>query len=187
MNQGMKLVANLDGQNERLVEMLRRKGVRAKMLKQSTLIDLPPMFGKGKGKTFRIPREVRNPLLFIDCSESAGVDGDVKHATVVCGLSGKKLHPYFVSERRHGTYIRYARFCVPESLVTVKSTAGKVLITKHQVEEVRAGVVRIYSETMWHGAGDNLPPELGCYSLAADAASAKAASKKPNKLGFAEW
>lgn len=183
----MKIVANLDGQRNKLADTLRRKGVRAKVIKRSTLVDLPPLYGKKKGMMFRIPPETEDALMFIDMPESSGVVDGTQYAEVVCGMSGSKLKPYFVSQRRRGTFHRYGRFCVPNALVTVRCQNDKLLIMEHRVEILRKGVARIKSDVMWQGLSNDVPPELHHYKPAVRAACIKAGSERPSKLHFAEW
>lgn len=179
------MVANLEGRQHRLAEQLRRKGVRTKVVDKATLIDLPPVVDKEGCRAFRLPKEAANALLFLDCSESADEGDGRPFATVVCGLSGKALKPYYESRGRGKKYKRYARFSVPQAIVTVRSWDNKISIMKHRVEVVRPQTAQVFSFVIWNGKLESLPRKFAHYRSAAESAQAKLRCVDPHRLHFA--
>jgi hypothetical protein len=149
------------------------------------LIDLPPVVDKEGCRAFRLPKEVAGALLFLDCSEVAGeVDGRL-FATVVCGLSGKPLRPYYESRGKGKKYKRYARFSAPQTIVTVQGKDNQVSIMKHRVEMVQSQTAQIVSFRIWNGNPESMPRKLAHYRPAAESALAKLRCTNPHRLHFA--
>jgi len=147
-----------------------RKGIKAKPSRRGGLVivKLPP-FSPEPG-SYVIPREIRgtSARFYIDVEERT----DGKKGTVACGLSGKKLPPYYIPNK--GQRGR-ALFSVPSAVITVtgRRRDSKVTIEYHKIR-YDGNIVRIESVKLWKGRLENLPKKLCHLQAAAKAAIAKA-------------
>jgi len=167
----MKIVAKIDREDRDLAERMRGKGLEARVIRGRTLIEL-----NKTGNVYDIPVEVKsqNPTLMIDCSECGGGMTNTGNSTIVCGLSGKKLRPYYVPRGGHLANGNHAYFAVPSMVVTISGYRQDYVVT---IEEhaiiVNGSRAHIKSSIIWSDEVDNLPNYLDRYREAAYAAYEK--------------
>lgn len=95
----MKIVARINAENVAMVESLKQRDINAKLVKGGVIVELPASKDSTRDDSkYEIPNEVivANATLFIDCEEKGGGMTNTGSGTVVCGLSGKALRPYYV-------------------------------------------------------------------------------------------
>lgn len=150
----MKIVARMNGEDSALVESLNQQGITAKLVRNAVIVELPRIddtaYGASKG--CKVPAEVNGAMLFIDCTEYGGGMTNTGSGTVVCGLSGKSLRPYYIPRGGHRAGGTHAYFSVPNAVVTVTGYRRDTGVTIQEHRIVRDGdVARIQSTELWSG------------------------------------
>ena len=173
----MKIVAKVNGEKQELVKTLNQKGITAKLVRGGVVVELPKRKKESWNDpdSFEIPHEVNSATLFIDCTEHGGGMTNTGSGTVVCGLNGKALKPYYMPRRGHLACGTHAYFSVPNAVVTVTGYRRdtNVTITEHRI--VREGnIARIESKELWRGELEVLPETFEHFRAAAEAAQGKA-------------
>ena len=112
----MKIVAKVSGENIQLVKTLNERGISAKLVKNGVIVELPKVLGSNpEDLKFSIPQEVKGSQFFIDCYEHGGGMTNTGFGTIVCGLSGKKLKPYYVPKSGNLSNGVHAYFSIPNA------------------------------------------------------------------------
>jgi hypothetical protein len=186
-----KVVARTRGKDESLRELLEQRGLVVRVLRDCFIIQLAAKNDNGK-IVYELPHEISAATLLINATESGGrnrrYEGRVS-ATVVCGLSGKRLWPYRTHDRTHCGI--HAFFNVVGGVVTVTSRAymhGRpwIEIVQHNIVQ-NGNIVTLESETRWQGTFDgNLPHTSWHYRYAVEAAIAKSRCINCNDVHFAD-
>jgi len=185
----MKVTARINGENQSFVDTLTQRGITAKLVKGGVIVELPARKKKSWSDpdTYEVPAEVNDAKLFIEVTEHGGGMTNTGSGTVVCGLSGKPLRPYYVPRGGHLACGTHAYFSVPNAVVTVTGYRrdDNVTIEEHRI--VRDGnVVWIESKKLWSGELEVLPESFSRFRAAAEAASAKGNCYHCRCVHFAE-
>lgn len=117
----MKLVARLLGEHPQLVERLKKEGYRAKHVRGAAVVDL--CLDRTRAGVYRFPPGVDPATeVLIEVAECGGSGDHNGGATIVCGLSGGKMKPYF---RPMGTEARQVQawFATPIGLCLIQATS----------------------------------------------------------------
>ncbi|MDD4937762.1 MAG: hypothetical protein PHX34_01975 [Candidatus Shapirobacteria bacterium] len=164
-----KVIAKLSGEHVNLLERLGHSVV--KLVRNATLVEL-----KATDGVYRIPKEIYgfSFSLQIEVAEEGGGYTHTGFSTIVCGLSGKKLKPYFMPRYGDLACEKHAFFSVPMSVVLVKGDRAKeeVEITKHSIVCINQ-TVRVEESLIWKGQFDRLPKRYQQYKGAVNAAKDK--------------
>jgi hypothetical protein len=112
--------------------------------------------------------------LVIEVTEHGGGMTKTGSGTVVCGLSGQALRPYYVPRSGHLACGTHAYFSVPEAVVTVTGDYPDDTVTIEAHKIVRDGnVAWIESKRLWSGQLEELPKLFERFRAAAEAAIEK--------------
>ena len=185
----MKLVAKIQSEDQSIVDALTQRGITAKLVRGGVVVELPARKKESGSNpdTYEVPAEVNGATLFIDCAEEGGGMTNTGSGTIVCGLSGKALRPYYVPRGGHLACGTHAYFSVPNAVVTVTGYRRDTNIT---IEEHRIGrdgnVARIESKKLWSGELEALPETFNRFQAAAEAASTKGNCYHCRCVHFAE-
>ena len=173
----MKIIAKIKGENLELVQTLKQQGIAAKLVRGGVIVELPKREKKtwGEPDSFDIPEGVSDAILLIDCCEKGGGMTSTGSGTVICGLSGKPLKPYYVPRRGHLACGEHAYFSVPNAVITVTGYRrdSNITITKYEIKKDGQTAILEISE-IWKGEIEFLPELYDCYKEAATAARQKA-------------
>ena len=166
----MNIIARLP--SPELAEKLQNKGLKAKAVRNATICKLPLYDPDNPDTVWTVPGDLKEGTLLIDCAESGGlVNEDHGIATIVAGVSGKALKPYYVP--RH-LQAETAFFAVMNKAVTVRAWQdGIILISKHEIEST-SSAVWVETTEIWAGRLTKLPKKLKRFKAAAEAAVDKA-------------
>lgn len=137
---------------------------------------------------YRIPREANKAIFCIDVEEKGGGEIKTGEATIVCGLSGKKLRPYYVRRSPVSANETHALFSIRASVVTVTAwrPADTVSIDEHRI--VRKGICAwIETVNLWQGPCRELPEALGRFEQAVEAAIEKAYHDNCREVHYANF
>jgi len=170
----MKITARLDGEDEQLVETMTNRGITAKLVKGGVIVDL--QLAGCNSYTYEIPWELGDATLLINVAERGGGWTKTGSGTVVCGLSGKPLWPYYVPRRGHLACETHAYFCVPSAVVTITGYRrdNTVMIEEHRIIHTHhTDAALIESEKLWEGELEELPKTFSRFKAAAEAAYKK--------------
>jgi len=174
----IEITAKIKGEKTSLFELLKHKGLSARMVKGGIVVELPVSYGEFK--TYTIPDDLKGHEfgLFIDVAEEGGGKSNTGDATIVCGLSGKALKPYYVPGGGHLSCGIHAYFAVPEAVVTVNADRHhddvRISINRHEIQRTaNNGIAYIRSKKLWSGQPDELPNAFMRYEDAVNAAVAK--------------
>ena len=181
----MKITARINGENQSLVDTLTQRGIIAKLVKGGVIVELPVK--KENSDIYEVPMEVNSATLFLDVTEDGGGMTNTGSGTVVCGLSGKALRPYYVPRGGNLACGTHAYFSVPNAVVTVTGYRrdDNVTITEHRI--VRNGnIARIESKKLWSGELEVLPELFDQFQAAAEAARNKGNCYHCRCVHFAE-
>jgi hypothetical protein len=168
----MRVKARINGENQLLVDALSQHGIIAKLVKGGIIVELPALNDPG---VYEVPMEVSDAVLYLDLTEHGGGRTNTGSGTVVCGLSGKALRPYYVPRRGHLACNAHAYFCVPNAAVTVTGFRnGKVKIEEHRIVRDGNNMTLIESTKLWYDELRMLPETFSRFRAAAQAAITKA-------------
>ena len=168
----MKIVARLNKEDQELVNDLRHCGISAKLVKGGVIAELPV---RVENQSYDLPTQLNGAALYLDVAEHGGGMTNTGDGTVVCGLSGKALHPYYRPRGGNLSCGTHAYFSVSNAVVTVTGYRkdANIKIQEHKI--VRDGiVVDIKSEELWSGELEVLPDLFSRFRAAAEAAHEKA-------------
>jgi len=163
----MHINAKIPRDDGSLVESLKHQGFEARLARSGIIVRIP--------QSGEIPSEAKDSPLVIECTEHGGGKTNTGEATVVCGLSGKALEPFFVPKKGKLANVIHAYFSVKSCVVSVHAdrVSQVVTITRHEI--VRKGDnATIEDEVLWKGVITQLPEIYTKYSNAAWAAMQKA-------------
>ncbi len=164
----MKIVARVNWENAILVESLKARGINAKLVRKGVIIELPV----APENKYEIPVDVFAAVLLIDCEESGGGMTNTGSGTIICGLSGKTLRPYYVPKGYCNSI--HAHFAVPEAVVTITGYRKDSNIKIEEYRIVREDhVAYIKTREIWSGELEALPDTFSNFRAAAEAASQK--------------
>jgi len=169
----MKITARVNGENEKMVEALKQRGIVAKLVRGGVIVDLP--LQGHDSYTYLIPQEVGDDaMLFINLAEKGGAATNSGSGTIVCGLSGKALKPYYIPRGGHLACETHAYFCAPQAVVTVTGYRrdDTVIIEEFKIFRDR-NIARIDSKKLWEGQLEELPKTFSRFQAAAEAADEK--------------
>jgi len=186
----MKITARINGENQSLVDTLTQRGITAKLVKGGVIVELPARKKESWNDpdTYEVPAEVNGATLFLDVAEEGGGMTSTGSGTVVCGLSGKALRPYYVPRGGHLACGTHAYFSVPNAVVTVTGYRHDDNVTIEESRIVRDGgnVARIESKKLWSGELEELPETFSRFRAAAVAAREKSNCYHCRCVHFAE-
>ena len=172
----MKITARVKGESQKVVDALTQRGISAKLVKGGVIIELPEQKKESwnNPNIYEVPVEANGATLLIDVTENGGGMTNTGSGTVVCGLSGKALHPYRLPRGGHLSCGTHAYFSVPKAVVTVTGYRRDDNITIEEHRIIRDGnIARIESKKLWFGALEVLPEMFNRFQAAAEAASEK--------------
>lgn len=168
----MKLVARINGESQQVVESLKPVCASVKLVRGGIIAELKELRnGSGQFCGYQLPEQLNGAKLFIDCSEHGGGMTNTGSGTVVCGMSGKALRPYYCPRGGHLACGVHAYFSVPETVVTVTGYRRdtKVTIEEHRIsvtpENCSPRVARIATKQLWSGEAPAI--EWTCLSCGA--------------------
>jgi hypothetical protein len=166
----MRVKARINGKNQLLVDALSQDGIIAKPVKGGIIVELPAL---NDPDVYEVPVEVSDAVLYLDLTEHGGSRINAGSGTVVCGLSGKPLRPYYVPRRGHLACNAHAYFCVPNAATVTGYRNGKVKIEEHRI--VRDGNMALIESTkLWYGEWMMLPETFSRFRAVVQAAIIKA-------------
>ncbi len=170
----MHITAKVNEGNQALADTLAKRGITAKLVKGGVIVELP-VSKKGSRNdpdTYKIPAEVAGATLLINVTEHGG--GGIGRGTVVCGLSGAALRPYYVPRGGSLNDGTHAHFAVYSNVVTITGYRFNYNVTIEEHWIVRDGnTARIESKTFWSGDLKVLPELFIRFKAAARAATNK--------------
>jgi hypothetical protein len=172
----MKITARINGESQPTVETLSQRSIIAKLVKGGVIVELPARKKESWNDpdTYEVPAEVNGAMLFLDVAEKGGGMTNTGSGTVVCGLSGKALRPYYTPRGGHLACGTHAYFSVPNSVVTVTGYRRDTNITIQEHRIIReSNIARIESKKLWSGELEVLPESFTQFQAAAEAASRK--------------
>ncbi len=183
----MQIRGRIHSNEEDIFRYLTRKGVVVKREKRSMLFDLKITAGllEPGPEYCEIPRAVKDVsaevVYLIEASEKGGLRLHDGNGTIVCGLKGKRLRPYYVPRKKNGPT---AFFSAVGGLSTVTAYfhEGTFMIMNHKIKENSNGF--LYIESLTVGFGSFLPSSLSHYTEAVQAAKEKAACINCNCVHF---
>jgi len=175
----MKITVKLKEVNSEVVGIIENKGISARPIKGGLIIELPLAEKQtgGDHEIYDVPMDIVpiNALFLINCEEKGGGEkDDTGSGIIVCGLSGKALHPYLIRKRGHLACREHAFFTVPSAVITITSYQrdGVSTIQEHRI--VGEGkTAYIQTKNIWIGEKRKLPQKLNRFSAAVDAALEK--------------
>lgn len=185
----MKIVARINGENTSLVDTLTQRGVTAKLVRGAIIVELPARKKESWGDpdSYEVPAEANDATLFLDATEHGGGMTNTGSGTVVCGMSGKPLRPYYTPRGGHLACGTHAYFSVPNAVVTVTGYRHDTNVTIEEHRIVRDGnVARIESKKIWSGELGVLPESFSRFQAAAEAAKTKGNCYHCRCVHFAE-
>jgi hypothetical protein len=185
----MKVTAKIKGENQSLVDILTQRDITAKLVKGGVIVELPVRKKEllNKSDTYEIPAEMNDATLIIDITEEGGGMTNIGSGTIICGLSGKALRPYYVPRGGHRACGIHAYFSVPNAVVSVTGYRrdDNVTIEEHRI--IRDGnVARIESKELWSGELETLPDSFSRFRAAAEAANVKGHCYHCRHIHFAQ-
>lgn len=153
--------------------------------KKGVVIRLPRMEPSGSedGTTscFRLIGEIRSAELRINCAEYRRHD---TFASVVCGLSGKRLSPYWKKTKSASPLPVDAWFSATDGLITVSydSRTDRIRIVKRSLHRHEADPLLVYvrKDVLFEDRIDLLSENLRRYRDAAETAVDKVTESAPN-------
>jgi hypothetical protein len=168
----MQIKAKLKGENQTLVQTLTERGIVAKLVNNGVIAELQEV--GGSFKEYEIPEELDDATLCIDIAEEGGARTNTGSGTIVCGLAGERLRPYYVPRGGDRACRTHAHFSLPRAVVTVTGYRQDDTIRIQGYEIVREGrVARIESREIWSGELETLPNSFSRFRSAAEAANLK--------------
>lgn len=174
----MFVVARLPDPN-RAAE-LKSKGLKAKAVKNAVICQLPPYNPEDPDSpVWTLPGVLKEATLLIDCAEAGGlVEQGHGIGTVIAGVTGKALRPYYVPKRMQA---ETAFFAVMNKVCTVTAWQdGVIRISKHEIES-ESSAVWVETTEIWAGRLTRLPRKLKRFKAAAEAAVEKANTPGPDR------
>jgi hypothetical protein len=171
----MKLVARIVGEKAELVANLLAEGVRAKLVRRATIVELEPETISCRPRKFALPPALGEfeYALHIDIAESGGGMTNRGYSTVVADDEGRPLKPYYVPKGYSNSDHAYFSHPGPLTVVHGSKSEGHVEIVRLSVK-VEDGVATIVEERIWSGESDSRPELFDKYAAACDAAMGKA-------------
>lgn len=161
-------------------EGLRALGLDAKAVRNATICRLPPYNEEDPDSpVWSLPRCLKKATLLIDCAEAGGlVSKDLGIGTVVAGVSGKPLKPYYVPKR---VQAETAFFAVLNRAVTITGWQDGVLrISRHEIAD-ESSAIWVETHEVWVGRLVSLPKNLKRFEPAAKAAVDKANTPRESR------
>lgn len=170
----LRVFIKLMGEFLTLSRQMKEKGLESKTIRGGTIIYLPENNEGSYLLPSNLPENVEK-IFFVEATEDGGGMTNTGYATVVCGLAGKMLKPYFTPRGGHLSNGTHGYFSVPKGIVTVDSSKKEemVSIQKHLIN-VSKETVSLKTEEIWSGYPKELPIYLEKYKAAVDAAYEKA-------------
>ena len=173
----MKLTARIGREEPNLVKTLIERGIKAKLVRMATIVEIPNKDQAAVPGIYEIPEELLqcdNVTLLIDLPEEGGGYTNTGSGTVVCGLTGRALHPYYVVGNGHRACGEHAYFAVPHEVVTVTGYRRQDTVTILRLRIVRNdNTACIDCDKLWSGELGDLPDTFSQFRVAAEAAVAK--------------
>jgi len=160
-----------------LFDELIENGFKVKAVKGGLIVNFNPVSEEDDNNVFCIPQPLlmRDYNLLLNISENGGALESTGKATIVCGLSGRPLIPYYIPS---GPSVcgNHAYFSIPNNAITVSSYKNSydIMIAKHQIVTSKKRAT-IETTSLWYGQMDDLLPDcFQDFQAAATAARAKA-------------
>ncbi len=171
----MKITARINGENGVWLSTIKNAGITAKMVKGGIIVDLPHRDAfTDQPDYYIVPMLIDGAKLFLEVTEYGGGMTNTGQGTIICGLSGKALRPYYIPNGGDLSNKTHAYFSVLEAVVTITSYRqdSTIAIEEHRIVR-EGGIARIETKRLWDGHLGELPNTLGRYQAAATAAEAK--------------
>ncbi|NTW75410.1 MAG: hypothetical protein HGB34_00700 [Candidatus Moranbacteria bacterium] len=154
--------------------------VRSRSARNGLIIRLPEIRTRNTdpgAMRFRLIEELKGTVFRLNCAEYRRGE---TFASVVCGLSGKRLLPYW--EKKTGSPLPVdAWFSATDALVTTSYDAetGLIRVAKRKMTQAEDGslVIRVLKEPLFEGL--EIPRELDRYREAAETAFRKVMEPAP--------
>jgi hypothetical protein len=169
----MKITARINEEKQDIVDILTQHGITAKLVRGGVIVELPVRKKESWNEpdVYEVPTEVNSSaILLIDVAEEGGGMTNTGSGTVVCGLSGKALRPYYMPRGGHLACGTHAYFSVPNAVVTVTGYRrdNNITIDEHRI--IREGnIARIHSKKLWSGEAPTIEWEcLSCGAIFTD-------------------
>lgn len=165
----MELIMKIYGEDIKKLEELNKLGFKSKLVKGGIVIYLkqdddglyilPPFKGE----------------LRVNITEHGGGYTSTGWATIVCGLKGERLKPYFIPTRGHLACGDHAFFSLRGKFVVVEANRKTTTVSiKYISPEMVNGKAKIIADKIWEGMLEELPDLYSCFKEAATAALNKA-------------
>lgn len=169
----MKLVARVNREDAQLLETLKYYGIPARLVRGAVIAELPYAPKGIDAQIYNIPTYLDDASLFIDIEEEGGGMTNTGVASIVCGMSGKPLKPYFVP-RGYSNAV-HAHFSVNGNVVRITANrADDHISIVHFWIKVKGNEAEIQYRELWYGYYQDLPIAFRNYQAAVDAAITKA-------------
>lgn len=178
----MEVKVRLGNNDQELAQQIRDKGFVVEASPVGMRVRLKP---DGNGWHFLPCLEIGPITILLNSEERINPDRSV---TVVCGISGKPLMPYYIpsTDRQKADPFLGVQGCfsVPEKCVTVTATFGKAVILTVHNAVLSSDFIRVVDTKLWEGAWQKLPPEYDRYWNAVHAAQQKLLCKDCHELHY---
>ncbi|MFA7286162.1 MAG: hypothetical protein WC052_00665 [Patescibacteria group bacterium] len=156
---GLELVVRLDYQSPPLVAHLRETGMTAHIIRGGTIIHLESVISG-----YRVPELLESQLqrdtgtIRLQIPERGGKD--VGFGTIVCGLSGCKIRPYW-SSAFPKVCGEHARFTGSKGLITVTYRPKRRCWTISRYLVKRTGnLAEVLPSILWQGCEEVMPSHV---------------------------
>jgi len=176
----MKIIAKIPRKDPKLVKVTKGLGLKAKLVKDGTMIELKNLdkkFEPGRiVEVYEIPPHLRkktDTVYLIDCEESGGGMINAGSAMIICGINGERLKPYRIPKGyANGVH---AKFLSHKCMTAVALKRYRIVkLWSHKIFKNR-NTVSLISEKFWEGPPKKLPE---FYSYKKFQPAAEAALKK---------
>jgi hypothetical protein len=181
----VKIVARIPKEDVALTKALKKKGVKAKVVRNATIIHLPLYNPKDpESKIWSLADIPNDAALLIDDSEDGGqIQPGLGAAKVVAGLSGKKLRPYYIPKKDGPRHCFFA--ILGRSITVTGFNDAHVIVRKHEID-TGAASCWVNTTIVFEGQFTELPENLSRYAPASEAAIEKACCQVCRHRHYAE-
>jgi hypothetical protein len=170
-----------------IIHALTQQGVPVKTTRTGILVTLLPIDPDNQ-EEYWIPEELEEPIFLLHAAEEGGGQRRTGRSTIVCGLSGKALKPYYIRAGSAKICGEHAYFTVPNGLVTVSGYRQdrSVAIREHTIL-IHKGIAKINTSILWDGERQAIPRSLSDFWDAAQAAEDKCQCQSCRDVHYASF
>lgn len=170
----MNITLRFYKEDKSIVSALNELGLKARLVKNGVIVECP------EGKNFKdfshIIYMFSGNQFFINCSESGGGWSNTGDATIICGINGEALKPYYIPTKGTLACAEHAMFSVKNSVIEVCASHHRkdfsITISKHEI--VMEPKIQLKKTEIWSGRPEELPVMFERFSQAMKAACEKA-------------